>query len=131
MPYSGRQYPSGKNIFGLFADASPDRWGRVLMNKRERILADKEGRKPSKLYDSDYLLGVFDETRMGGIRFKLDPAGPFLSDDKETAAPPWAKLRTLEEAPDQKQRWWIRKISSGSQNFRPGMMKMIQAHGKW
>ena len=98
MPYSGRQYPSGKNIFGLFADASPDRWGRVLMNKRERILADKEGRKPSKLYDSDYLLGVFDETRMGGIRFKSDPDGPFLSDDKETAAPPWAKLRTLEEA---------------------------------
>ena len=44
LPYSGRQYPSGKNIFGLFADASPDRWGRVLMNKRERILAEKEGR---------------------------------------------------------------------------------------
>ena len=98
MPYSGRQYPSGKNIFGLFADASPDRWGRVLMNKRERILAEKEGRKPSKLYDSDYLLGVYDETRMGGIRFKTTPDGPFLSDDKETAAPPWATLRTLEEA---------------------------------
>lgn len=98
MPYSGRQYPTGKSIFGLFADASPDRWGRVLMNKRERILAEKEGRKPSKLYDSDYLLGVFDETRMGGIRFKSEPEGPFLSDDKETAAPPWATLRTLEEA---------------------------------
>lgn len=98
MPYSGRQYPTGKNIFGLFADASPDRWGRVLMNKRERILAEKEGRKPSKLYDSDYLLGVYDETRMGGIRFKVNPEGPFLSDDKETAAPPWATLRTLEEA---------------------------------
>lgn len=98
MPYSGRQYPTGKNIFGLFADASPDRWGRVLMNKRERILAEKEGRKPSKLYDSDYLLGVYDETRMGGIRFKLDSEGSFLSDDKETAAPPWATLRTLEEA---------------------------------
>lgn len=98
MPYSGRQYPIGKNIFGLFADASPDRWGRVLMNKRERILAEKEGRKPSKLYDSDYLLGVYDETRMGGIRFKAHPEGPFLSDDKETAAPPWATLRTLEEA---------------------------------
>lgn len=98
MPYSGRQYPIGKNIFGLFADASPDRWGRVLMNKRERILAEKEGRKPSKLYDSDYLLGVYDETRMGGIRFKANPEGPFLSDDKETAAPPWATLRTLEEA---------------------------------
>lgn len=98
MAFGGRQYPSGKNIFGLFADASPDRWGRVLMNKRERILAEKEGRKPRKLYDSDYLLGVYDETRMGGIRFKDDPDGAFLSDDKETAAPPWATLRTLEEA---------------------------------
>ena len=98
LPYSGRQYPSGKKIFGVFADASPDRWGRVLMNKRERILAEKEGRKPSKLHDSDYLLGVYDETRMGGIRFKLNLDGPFLSDDEETAAPPWAALRTLEEA---------------------------------
>ena len=98
MPYGGRQYSSGKNIFGVFADASPDRWGRVLMNRRERILADKENRKPSKLYDSDYLLGVYDETRMGGIRFKLDPSGPFLSEDRETAAPPWTYLRTLEEA---------------------------------
>lgn len=98
MPYSGRQYPFGKAIFGLFSDSSPDRWGRVLMNKRERILAGKEGRKPAKLYDSDYLLGVYDETRLGGIRFKTEPTGAFLSDDKETAAPPWASLRTLEEA---------------------------------
>ena len=98
MPYSGRQYPFGKAIFGLFSDSSPDRWGRVLMNKRERILAEKEGRKPAKLYDSDYLLGVYDETRLGGIRFKTEPNGAFLSDDKETAAPPWASLRTLEEA---------------------------------
>ena len=98
MPFSGRQYPTGKNIFGMFADASPDRWGRILMNKRERIIAEKEGRKPSKLHDSDYLLGVYDETRMGGIRFKSEPDGVFLSDDKETATPPWAMLRTLEEA---------------------------------
>ena len=98
MPFPGRQFPSGKNIFGLFADASPDRWGRVLMNKRERILAEKEGRKPRKLHDSDYLLGVYDETRMGGIRLKSDPAGPFLADDRDTAVPPWARLRSLEEA---------------------------------
>ena len=98
MPYSGRQYPFGKAIFGLFSDSSPDRWGRVLMNKRERILAEREGRKPAKLYDSDYLLGVYDETRLGGIRFKTEPNGAFLSDDKETAAPPWTSLRTLEEA---------------------------------
>jgi len=96
--FGGRQYPSEKAIFGLFADASPDRWGRTLMNKRERILAEKENRKPRKLLDSDYLIGVYDETRMGGIRFKLEPDGPFLSDDKDTAAPPWATLRTLEAA---------------------------------
>lgn len=98
QPFTGRQFPTGKNIFGMFSDASPDRWGRVLMNKRERILAGREQRKPRKLHDSDYLLGVYDETRMGGIRFKLDPDGLFLSDDKETATPPWTKLRTLEEA---------------------------------
>ena len=68
LPYVGRQYPKGKGIFGLFADLSPDRWGRMLMNKRERLQAEKEGRKPRKLYDSDYLLGVYDATRMGGIR---------------------------------------------------------------
>ena len=78
QPFSGRQFSQGKGIFGCFADASPDRWGRVLMNKRERILAEREDRKPRKLYDSDYLLGVCDETRMGGIRLKLDVNGPFL-----------------------------------------------------
>ena len=98
QPFVGRQFPNGKNVFGLFADASPDRWGRVLMNKRERLIAEKEGRKPRKLYDSDYLLGVYDETRMGGLRFKLEQDGPFVSGDRETATPPWTSLRTLEEA---------------------------------
>ena len=98
LTYAGRQFPSGRTIFGAFADASPDRWGRLLMNKRERKLADKEGRKPRKLYDSDYLLGVYDEARMGGLRFKLEETGEFLSNDQETATPPWATLRTLEEA---------------------------------
>lgn len=58
----------------------------------------EEKRKPRKLYDSDYLLGVYDETRMGGLRFKTDLNGTFLSDDKDSAVPPWANLRTLEEA---------------------------------
>ena len=97
-PFNGRQYSASKRIFGLFSDASPDRWGRVLMNKRERLMAEQEQRKPRKLYDSDYLLGVYDETRMGGIRFKLDKEEVFLSDEKETATPPWTSLRTLEEA---------------------------------
>lgn len=98
MSYGGRQFPNGSGIFGIFSDASPDRWGRILMMKRERLQADKENRKPNKLGDSDYLMGVYDETRMGGIRFKLEPDGEFLSNDKETATPPWTTLRTLEEA---------------------------------
>lgn len=98
MGYGGREYPNGNSIFGIFADASPDRWGRLLMNKKERKIADKESRKPRRLNESDFLMGVYDETRMGGIRFKSEEDGEFLSNDKETATPPWATLRTLEEA---------------------------------
>lgn len=120
--YKGRQYPINKNTFGIFADSSPDRWGRVLMQRREKFLADKEGRKPRKLLDSDYLLGVYDETRMGAIRFALEDGGPFLSDDKETAAPPWATLRALEEASRQfekdentlEEKWLKQLIRPGS-----------------
>lgn len=95
--FSGRQYTE-KNIFEMFADASPDRWGRILMKRREAIKARRERRKPNKMYDSDFLLGVYDQTRVGALRFKVDVNGPFLSDDTETAAPPWATLRSLEEA---------------------------------
>lgn len=95
--YGGRQYPTNVN-FGAFADSCPDRWGRALINRRERIQANKEKRKPRKLNESDYLLGVYDETRMGALRFKTDKQGPFLSNDSNVAAPPWATLRTLEEA---------------------------------
>lgn len=95
--YSGRQYPN-KNEFGVFADSCPDRWGRALINRRERIEAERENRKPRELHTSDYLLGVYDETRMGAIRFKTDKDGAFLSNDSEVAAPPWTTLRSLEEA---------------------------------
>lgn len=95
--YGGRQYPANNN-FGVFSDSCPDRWGRALINKRERIEANKEARKPRKLNESDYLLGVFDETRMGALRFKMDKDGPFLSENSDVSAPPWATLRTLEEA---------------------------------
>ena len=97
-PFPGRQFSSGRSIFGMFADASPDRWGRRLMDRRERFTAERECRKPRKLYEIDYLLGVSDETRMGGLRLKADPDGAFLSDDTQTPVPPLERLRTLEEA---------------------------------
>ena len=97
--YSGRQYtPLGKNLFGLFADSCPDRWGRLLMKRKEAIDARKEDRKPRKLTESDFLLGVYDESRMGALRFSLEKGGEFLSNDKAFATPPWVNLRTLENA---------------------------------
>lgn len=97
--YKGRQYVNDdKNIFGLFADSSPDRWGRLLMKRREAIRARKADEKPRKLSESDFLLGVYDEARMGGLRFKTDQNGEFLSDDRDFATPPWTSLRDLEAA---------------------------------
>ena len=97
--FAGRQYaPADKAIFGMFADSCPDRWGRLLMKRREAIIAKKEERKPRTLTEVDFLLGVYDETRMGGLRFSTSQGGAFLSDDKELATPPWTTLRKLESA---------------------------------
>ena len=95
----GRQYaPKEKSLFGLFADSIPDCWGRMLMRRREAILAAREGRKPNKLSETDYLLGVPDEGRMGALSFSEQEGGPFLSCDSDMAAPPWQALRELEAA---------------------------------
>jgi serine/threonine-protein kinase HipA len=97
--YKGRQYaPPDKNLFGLFSDSCPDRWGRILMKRREAIDARKENRKPRKLTESDFLLGVCDESRMGALRFSIKEGGEFLSNERSFATPPWISLRTLENA---------------------------------
>jgi serine/threonine-protein kinase HipA len=97
--FSGPQYLSAeKKNFGIFLDSSPDRWGRVLMDRREAILAKTENRKAKNLFEEDYLLGVFDSYRMGALRFKLDTNGPFLNDNMGLASPPWTSLRELEFA---------------------------------
>lgn len=94
---TGPQYPPPKQtMFGLFLDSCPDRWGRVLLQRREAGRARREGRRPRRLREWDYLLGVFDEHRVGGLRFRRDPDGPFLDDDATQSSPPWAKLRELE-----------------------------------
>ena len=56
-----------KNIFGIFADSCPDRWGRRLMKRREELQAKNAEVKPRKLLESDYLLSVYDEARMSGL----------------------------------------------------------------
>ena len=79
-------------------DSSPDRWGRVLMRRREGIRSRKEGREPYRLVESDYLLGVYDKNRMGALRFKERGNTHFQSSDALMAAPPWTSLRDLEYA---------------------------------
>ena len=97
--YPGRQYAdSAKGNFGIFLDSSPDRWGRQLMRRREAIRARHEDRPVRALTESDYLLEVHDETRMGALRFKLEESGNFVSDDGELPVPPWTSLRELEAA---------------------------------
>lgn len=104
--FKGRQYTSSdKLMFGAFEDSCPDRWGRVLMKRREAILAKKEERKPRSLTEVDYLIGVYDETRMGGLRFSVSKGGAFLSDDKKLATPPWTTLRKLRRLP-----WHLKRM---------------------
>jgi serine/threonine-protein kinase HipA len=98
QPTPGPQYgPPERDSFGVFLDAAPDRWGRALMRRREAQLAREAKRAERRLTELDYLLGVFDGHRMGGLRFRIG-SGPFLDDNAELASPPWTSLRELEQA---------------------------------
>jgi serine/threonine-protein kinase HipA len=97
--FPGPQYaPTSQHNFGVFLDSSPDRWGRFLMKRREAQRSREENRPERTLMESDYLLGVYDEHRMGALQFRTSPQSPFLDDNKKFASPPWASLRELEQA---------------------------------
>ncbi len=96
--YKGQQYPNGKENFGVFFDSMPDTWGRTLMKRRSAQQAKEEGKPAPTLYDIDFLLGVYDECRMGALRFKLDPNGPFLDNNQDTPTPPISQIRELQYA---------------------------------
>ena len=66
-----------KEMFGTLGDSAPDTWGRELMRRKERRQAELEGRPPRVLHETDYLLGVSDQTRLGAFRFKFDEGGEF------------------------------------------------------
>lgn len=65
----GPQYGTGR-LFGFLQDAMPDRWGRRLIDKRERLLAAREGRPVRHLTEFDYLTQIDDTTRMGALRLR-------------------------------------------------------------
>jgi serine/threonine-protein kinase HipA len=98
--FPGTQHPNSKENFGVFMDSMPDTWGRTLMKRRAAQQATEIGNPPPTLYDIDFLLGVYDETRMGALRFKLHPDGPFLDDNANFPTPPWSNIRELQHAAD-------------------------------
>ena len=94
--YTGLQFTQpDRDIFGCFGDALPDRWGRLLLNRREQIRAQEEKRPVRKLSSYDYLLGIDDYSRMGGFRFKESPDGEFINCDATLRIPPLTDIRVL------------------------------------
>ncbi len=99
--FSGPQYPvsATRANFGLFLDSSPDRWGRLLMQRREASQARDADRPARTLLETDYLLGVHDEQRSGALRFKEpETSDSWLSSEPTMRTPPWTSLRELEHA---------------------------------
>lgn len=98
--FEGPQYPAPPHdTFGAFADSSPDRWGRMLMERRlERDIRAGLQPRGTRLYESDFLLGVHDLYRVGALRYKLADRGAFLDNRIDIAAPPFTEIRALERA---------------------------------
>jgi serine/threonine-protein kinase HipA len=86
--------PARGGIFGAFADSAPDRWGRMLLQRKERRSAEAEKRSPRTLSELDYVLGVSDVSRQGALRFRA--GGAFVS--ASDGVPPLMRLRALLEA---------------------------------
>ncbi len=96
--FTGPQHPKGKENFGVFLDSMPDTWGQTLMKRRAAQQARENGMATPTQYDIDFLLGVYDESRMGALRFKTSPEGPFLDNNTISPTPHWAYVRELQHA---------------------------------
>lgn len=73
------QTPLGHVMFSAFADSAPDRWGRNLINRRERRRAESTGVQQRSLGGIDFLLGVRDDLRQGAIRFQDPETAEFVA----------------------------------------------------
>ncbi|MFM9079007.1 MAG: type II toxin-antitoxin system HipA family toxin [Opitutaceae bacterium] len=85
----------GAALFGAMQDCGPDRWGRVLIERavRRQVLE----RKPYR--EIDYVLALDDTARVGALRFRAEPAGPFLA-ATSGKLPPVVSLAALLRAAD-------------------------------
>ncbi len=90
----------GHPIFGSLGDSAPDRWGRALMRRAERLRAVEAGETPKTLFELDYLLRVSDLTRQGALRLSQRPGGVFLANHDGVQIPPLIDLPKLLSAAD-------------------------------
>jgi len=90
----GEFFP-GESQFGVFMDSCPDRWGQILMKRREAVDAKDQGRRPRTLGPWEFLLGVQDCTRMGALRFSRPGERCFLADEV-LSAPPLTRIAELQ-----------------------------------
>lgn len=81
LPFSAGQFSTepGEKIFGCFSDCTPDRWGRVLMQRKEAKQARADNRHPRTLLERDYILQVNDTVRQGAIRFTVPDSNDYLA----------------------------------------------------
>ena len=93
------QHPRGADsVFGFVKDSFPDRWGRLLLDRRERLKAQAESRPVRMLTNYDYLTGIEDFTRMGGIRYRDEDSDSYMNDSAKFLVPPIESLRALCDA---------------------------------
>ena len=137
------QHPrSTDSVFGFVKDSFPDRWGRLLLDRRERLMAKSEGRPVRMLSNYDYLTGIEDFTRMGGIRYKSEDRDNYINADSNYLVPPIESLHALCNACQEielaeernelpAQRWLDQLIDPGSSlgGARP-KANIIDAEGK-
>ncbi len=126
MNVRGMQYPrQGNSVFGFVKDSFPDRWGRALLDRRERLAAQEEHRPVRALSNYDYLVGIEDLTRMGGIRYRTENNGAFINSNSRYSVPPLESLRALCDACQEiesaeernelpQQRWLDQLVDPGS-----------------
>jgi serine/threonine-protein kinase HipA len=107
-----------------FHDSSPDRWGRLLMDRREAARARGDGEKARSLRAWDYLMGVDDDSRMGALRLRDPESGVWLASG-QPATPPITDLRLLESiadrvesgaalTSDEENRWLMQLVAPGA-----------------
>lgn len=85
-------------IFGMFADCCPDRWGRKLLQKRKPFPQRKNVR-PENCLKINYLLGIQDEAKgSGGLRSNGAMTMMPIGTESSCPVPPMASLRKLQQA---------------------------------